>query len=310
MALGIACAGTGLKEAIALLEPVTNDPVNYVRQGALIASALILIQQTEATCPKVKDFRQLYTKVINDKHDDVMAKFGAILAQGIIDAGGRNVTISFQSRTGHTNMTSVVGMLVFTQHWFWFPLAHFLALSFTPTSLITLNSDLKMPKIEFRSNAKPSTYGYPAAYDEKRDDTKEKEKEKGDGKVKEKDSKEKLLVTKEGTSSKKDLSSKDKKKDEETKEKTKEEDKEPEANFEMLSNPARVMKQQLKVMQIAEGCRYIPMKDITIGGIIMTKDLKHEDPEDIVEVLPAGGPKMEDEGDEPEPPEPFEYIED
>ena len=32
MALGIACAGTGSKEAIALVEPMTNDPVNYVRQ--------------------------------------------------------------------------------------------------------------------------------------------------------------------------------------------------------------------------------------------------------------------------------------
>ena len=33
---------------------MTNDPVNYVRQGALIASALIMIQQTEITCPKVR----------------------------------------------------------------------------------------------------------------------------------------------------------------------------------------------------------------------------------------------------------------
>lgn len=41
------------QEAINLLEPMTNDPVNYVRQGALIASALIMIQQTEVTCPKV-----------------------------------------------------------------------------------------------------------------------------------------------------------------------------------------------------------------------------------------------------------------
>lgn len=42
---------------------------------------------------QVSQFRQLYSKVINDKHDDVMAKFGAILAQGILDAGmycGRN----------------------------------------------------------------------------------------------------------------------------------------------------------------------------------------------------------------------------
>lgn len=35
----------------------------------------------------MNQFRQLYSKVINDKHDDVMAKFGAILAQGILDAG-------------------------------------------------------------------------------------------------------------------------------------------------------------------------------------------------------------------------------
>ena len=35
-------------------------------------------------------FRQLYSKIISDKHDDIMAKFGAILAQGILDAGEQN----------------------------------------------------------------------------------------------------------------------------------------------------------------------------------------------------------------------------
>ena len=29
----------------------------------------------------MKDFRALYQKVITDKHEDVMAKFGAIMAQ-------------------------------------------------------------------------------------------------------------------------------------------------------------------------------------------------------------------------------------
>ena len=161
MALGIACAGTGLKEALALLEPMTSDSVNYVRQGALIATAMVLVQQNEVTCPKVKTFREMYTKVITDKHEDIMAKFGAILAQGILDSGGRNMSMSLQSRTGHTNMVAVVGVLVFCQFWYWFPLSHFLALAFTPTCIIGLNCDLQMPKIEFKSSAKPSTYAYP-----------------------------------------------------------------------------------------------------------------------------------------------------
>ena len=56
-------------------------------QGALIASSLVLVQQTEHTCPKIAKFREIYAKVIGDKHEDVIAKFGATLAQGIIDAG-------------------------------------------------------------------------------------------------------------------------------------------------------------------------------------------------------------------------------
>ena len=32
-------------------------------------------------------FREIFAKVISDKHEDVIAKFGATLAQGILDAG-------------------------------------------------------------------------------------------------------------------------------------------------------------------------------------------------------------------------------
>lgn len=58
--------------------------------------------------------------------------------------GGRNVTISLQSRAGHTHMATVVGLFVFTHVWFWFPLSHFISLAFTPACIIGLNSDLKV----------------------------------------------------------------------------------------------------------------------------------------------------------------------
>ncbi|CAD7084957.1 unnamed protein product [Hermetia illucens] len=363
MALGIACAGTGLREAISLLEPMVKfDPVNFVRQGALIASAMILIQHTDQTCPKTTFFRQLYSEVITNKHEDVMAKYGAILAQGIIDAGGRNVTLSLQSRTGHTNLQAVVGMLVFTQYWYWFPLAHCLSLAFTPTCIIGLNSDLKMPKMELKSAAKPSLYAYPAPLEEKKSEEREKvatavlsiaarqkRRETADKKEEEKmdvdedvkealsDTKDEKSPTKKEEEKKEDKDSKeskeskpakdDKKKDEpKDKEKKKDEDskestassstskdqpparKEPEPNFEILQNPARVMRQQLKVLSVADGQHYVPLKDVAIGGIIVMHHVGQSEQE-LVEPVAAYGPKNEDVK-EPEAPEPFEYIED
>lgn len=76
----------------------------------------------------------------------------------------------------------------------------------------------------------------------------------------------------------------------------------------MLSNPARVMPQQLKVLKMTENNRYVPIKDLSIGGVILLRDTKNTEPEELVEPVQAGGPKMEEEK-EPDPPEPFEYIE-
>ena len=56
-------------------------------QAAQIASAMILIQHTEAMNSRVAAFRQHYAKVAADKLEDSLCKFGSILAQGIIDAG-------------------------------------------------------------------------------------------------------------------------------------------------------------------------------------------------------------------------------
>ncbi|KAI0144442.1 26S proteasome regulatory subunit rpn2 [Xylariaceae sp. FL1272] len=161
MALGISCAGTGLDEAIDLLEPMMKDPTDFVRQGALIALSMIMIQQNEAMNPKVTEIRKTLKKVVGDRHEDAMTKFGAALALGIIDAGGRNCTIGLQTQTGNLNMAGVVGMAVFTQYWYWFPFTHFLSLAFSPTSIIALDHDLDIIDVKFHCATKPSLFDYP-----------------------------------------------------------------------------------------------------------------------------------------------------
>jgi len=114
LALGISCAGTGLKDAVDLLEPLTSDAIDFVRQGALIALSMILIQTTKAQEPKVETIRKLFDDKITDKHEDTMCKFGAILAAGIIDAGGRNVTISLASRSTQKHDCNCWSSIIFT----------------------------------------------------------------------------------------------------------------------------------------------------------------------------------------------------
>ncbi|KAJ6437350.1 benzoate 4-monooxygenase cytochrome P450 [Purpureocillium lavendulum] len=161
MALGISCAGTGLDEAIDLLEPMMKDPTDFVRQGALISLAMIMVQQNEVMNPKVSSIRKTLKKVVGDRHEDAMTKFGAALALGIIDAGGRNCTIGLQTQTGNLNMAGIVGMAVFTQYWYWFPFTHFLSLSFAPTAMIGLDHDLEIPDFKFHCATRQSLFEYP-----------------------------------------------------------------------------------------------------------------------------------------------------
>lgn len=125
-----------------------KDSVDFVRQGACVSLAMVLIQQNATYNPKVTEVREKYEKIISDKHEDPTAKLGATVAQGLIDAGGRNVTMSLQTKSGTANMPAIVGMTLFTQFWFWFPLAHAASLAFTPTAFIGVDSQLKVREKE------------------------------------------------------------------------------------------------------------------------------------------------------------------
>jgi len=318
-----------------LLEPLTADPTDFVRQGALIALAMVLVQTSKAQEPRVEKIRKLFADKIADKHEDAMCKFGACVASGIIDAGGRNVTIAPRSVSGHINTNAVVGLAVFTQYWYWHPLAHFLCLSFTPTAIIGLNKDLKMPVFKFKSNAKPSLFAYPPevkppvtkapqkmrtaelsitkkakARANRKEQSKEAQPMETDEKEKEKEKGTVAMDTDDSNSSKTEgaeqASSSVAKGKEEKKAVVK---KEEEPEFVVLSNPARVTTRQRKFLSFDVDERYKPVKQADLFGILMLKDNKPDQPEEYVTPSKptVGGEGHGDESDEPEAPEPFDY---
>lgn len=106
-------------------------------------------------------------------------------------------------------------------------------------------------------------------------------KEPVEAAAKEKEEKKKEKETKEVKETK--VEKVEKKGKEEGEKTTEKEKKEAEPNFEILQNPARVLRQQLKVIQLVEGSHYVPVKDIQIGGIVMVKHIQSDTEEELVE---------------------------
>ncbi len=123
---------------------------------------MVFIQITEAQEPKVATIKKLFDKMTNNKYEEILSRMGAIISNGILNAAGRNSTISLTTHDGNLRQNSVIGLILFLQHWYWYPMLNFLSLSLTPTAIIAVNKNLKVPKsFKFVSNDKPSTYKYP-----------------------------------------------------------------------------------------------------------------------------------------------------
>jgi len=155
-------------------------------------------------------------------------------------------------------------MMMFQQHWYWYPMLNFLTLSLTPTALIGLDKNLKVPKsFKCLSNAKPSAYKYPEFIKVDKDKKKEKvttavlstttkakaRKDRKEGKTG--DNAEASTPLKTGTEDKEmgqekkeeEKKEEDKKEEEKKEEEKKEEEKkEEEPSFQELKNPSRVLK--------------------------------------------------------------------
>ncbi len=161
MALGIACAGSGMTNAINILQPLFEDSNYLVRQGALLATSMIYPQFNTTQDTKVNVFKEKLDKVISDKDEHVLVRFGGLLSYGILESGGRNGLIKLVSNSGINRASSIVGLALFTQYYYWFPMVHFINLAISPSMIIGVDTHLKVPKnLRIHTKAKPSVYGY------------------------------------------------------------------------------------------------------------------------------------------------------
>ena len=330
MAVGIAMAGTGDAESIAMLEPMLDDMTDYVRQGALMGTALIYMQQSDASASpekgaqrgKLRAFREKLSNTISEKHQSMLTKMGAILATGIIDAGGRNCTIGLNSRNGFTKMSSAVGLALWLQHWHWYPMMHMFSLALTPTLTIGLNKDLKYPKaesgFEITCNARPSMFAYPKKLEEK----KEEKKKRVETVTLSTTAKEKARLArkraKEGGEAEPEKKEDEDKKDSEDKKdgeddamdvdkegdttEKKKKKREPEPTSFKIGNPSRITKAQSEYCVFDLTQRYRPVRpDESPYGVIVLSDSTPDQEEDVGAVM---APSLEPDG-ELAPPEAF-----
>ena len=322
--------GSGDAESVTMLEPMLDDMTDYVRQGALIGTAMIYMQQSD-TCNgrKIRTFREKLASIIAEKHQSTLTKMGAILATGILDAGGRNCALQLGCN-GFTKITSAVGLALWLQHWHWFPLMHMFSLALTPTLTIGLNKNFKYPKgFEIVCHAKPSQFAYPKKMEEK----KEKEKKRVETVTLSITAKEKARLArkkaKEGgavtggdsmdvdADKVKKVASTDEDKEQQGAESMDVDDdenkatsqakkkREPEPTMFKVGNPARITKAQSAYCEFDFTQRYRPVRaSVKPFGIIILTDSTPDEEEDVLAIKP---PSMEPEG-ELAPPEPFEWT--
>ncbi|KAJ1921097.1 proteasome regulatory particle base subunit [Mycoemilia scoparia] len=310
LALGITCAGTGSPEAISILEPMLKDSSDFVRQGVMISLALILIQQNEVVNPKVDQIRKVYSDVISDRYSDNLSKFGAAVSQGIIDMGGRNMTIQLISKWKNLRQNACAGMFLFTQMWSWFPLSHFISLALVPTGVIGVNKSLQPPKLKISCKGKKELFAYPPKIETAKKESrinltltqlsttkaKSRSAKKADSKAKAKNDDLMELDTPTAPASLTARSAYSNEQSGEASGSTKQT--KTQSNAFAIDNMTRVLNSQEEYIEWSKNSRYLPVISGRSSGIVVLADTSPNDPESLINTVILT---------EAPPPEPFEY---
>jgi 26S proteasome regulatory subunit N2 len=285
MAIGFSHPASGDSDAISLLQPLLIDAIDFVRQGAFMATALVLMQQSNGRVQSLATFRQKIADLVKDKYPSTLTKIGAIMAAGILDAGGRNSAIVLQSSGGFLKSSACAGLVLWAQSWYWYPMFHFFSLALTPTMLVGLNSDFEMPKrFSLICSAPPEFFAYPPRTREKKEAKKErvatvilsttlkhKVREKAKDQEKISPSTSKHLPEEDLATSEKDSPQLESAEAALVK-----------ISYFELSNPSRLTQTQMQSCKFDIKQRYIPVaRKIKPSGIIILADREPSEPQDV-----------------------------
>ncbi|KAJ8613238.1 hypothetical protein CTAYLR_004534 [Chrysophaeum taylorii] len=323
LAIGIACAGSGDSDALELVQPMMSDQVDFVRQGALLASALVYMQQSEYASPGVKAFREKIAAIVKDKYPSMLTKLGAIVAAGILDAGGRNCAVSLKTNSGgFLKASACIGLALWAQHWYWYPMQHFFSLALAPSMLVGLNKDFKLPNsFKVQCATSPAHFAYPPKLKEKKEVKKErvvtailsttlKQQARDKAKAAEKDDHQAPAAAAAAMDTSEDAEDANGPAPAAGDASPQSDDSAAAAAAKKssyyLSNPSRITKAQQRFCSFDLDQRYVPVAStLKPAGVVILMDRQPADPEDAADI---SAPPVTGADDEAPMPEPFEWT--
>lgn len=258
LAVGIACAGTGMTDAIEVLKPMLDDLEDFVKQHAMIAMAMVLQQQSDAEVPYAKEFRR-YLRKLTNKNTPELQVFGLNVAYGILNAGGRNVALSCNTLRGDNSILATVAMALFCNYFYWLPLTLMLPLAFHPTAVIGLDKSLKVAPWQIYCNKPASLFAYPPPFESETEQEKKRE-----------------MVQ---------LSIARPQEMKGVEESLKEATEKQEPPFVILENRSRVTLRQLKHLDFGYCEKYTPVTGEVFHGFVLLKENENEEEEDDDDIL-------------------------
>ena len=334
LSLAICCAGrsrAASDAAIALIEPLVDDKVDYVRQGALLAMSLLYMQATHGenvmvrkadgsyapaknTCrdEKVEAFRKKVSDIALETKISSMTRMGALMASGLVDAGGCNMFVRLVDAGGNKIIPrAVVGMMLWTQHWFWYPMSTMISLAMRPGFILGVNEDFKVPSsFGVVCEAKEHAHAYPEKRKEKKAESKERVKTAVLS-VTAKQLKKKKLAEQDASM---DTSESGKAEVDGAEAKDAEVEDVP-SSFRVPSG-CRVTPAMAWCMRLEKKSRFRPLsrtRRVALEGIVLvhehaSEDTEEEEEEEKFSTLAVAPSEYEDEDDEPDAPKPFVWT--